>query len=239
MADSNPVKVRRAVAAAQTLLREVDPKLVADGKAGTYTYGVYVKANADLRADVDRLLIALGAGKDMKGLRDDYMSQKTVALSTGDKGSVFDLQVVPALIRKARLNGIDPWSVIAQVALESNWGKNTPVADDGGPSYNYAGLKWNSYKTPRQAHAKTGEVLGGKSVSINDSFAVFDTPDAFAAAYFEYLLNGPSAYRYVGIRTAKTPYEYGAVLQKGGYATDPLYATKFAAVATSAERRYA
>jgi len=235
----NPAFVRRATSAAQAVLKEKNSSLIVDGKPGTFTFNAYNASDAKTKADVDQVVTLLGIPGGMRALHDYYVGAKAQATNSNDAQGIFDLQVVPALIRGARQRGIDPFSVIAQIALESNWGKSTPKADDGSPSYNYGGIKWAALKTPKQAHAKTGEVIGGKAVKITDSFAVFDTPAAFADGYFHYLLDGPSSYRYKGLDKAKSAYEYGAILQKGGYATDPQYATKFAAIAKSAEKRYA
>lgn len=231
--------VRRAVSAAQAVLRESTPSIQVDGKPGTFTFNAYKNAPTDAKADVDRLLVALGAGGDMKKLHEQYQSEKTAAIAKGDGAGIFDLQVVPAVVRESRRNGVDPMTAIGHLAMESNWGKSTPKADDGGPSYNYAGIKWNSVKTKRKATANTGEFVNGKAVNIRDAFAVFESPDEFAKAYFDYLLRGPSAYRYKGLQNAKSALEFGGILQKGGYATDPAYATKLAAMAKSAEKRYA
>lgn len=232
-------KVRRAVSAAQAVLRESTPSMQIDGKPGTFTLSSYKSAPAEARADVDRLLLALGAGGNMQKLHDQYKSEKTVAVKRSDASSIFDLQVVPALIRYARQNKIDPMWAVGQVALESTWGRSTPRAEDGGPSYNYAGIKWNSVKTKKKATAKTKEFVAGKEISISDAFAVFDSPDDFARQFFDYLLRGPSSYRYKGLANAKTPLEYGAILAKGGYATDPAYPSKISSMAKSAERKYA
>lgn len=231
-------KNRRATAVAQTVLRESTPSLIVDGKPGSFTVTAYQRADSAMRGDIDRLMASMGYPGSVRQLNEEYNSAKGSAVATGNDQSIFDLQVVPALVREARARGVNPIAAVTQVALETGYGKSTPKAEDGSPSYNYGGIKWQSVKTAKKAFARTQEVLGGKAVSLVDAFSVFNSPSEFAQAYFNYLLNGPSSYRYKGLRDAKTPFEYGAILQKGGYATDPRYADKFAKLADSVSRRY-
>jgi len=227
---------RRATAAAQSILREADSSLQADGKAGSFTMSVYAKASSPVRQAADSVVAALGVTGGVAALNADYASRKSVAASTSDAASVFDLQVVPAIVRLARAAGMNPAFPIAQLALESTWGKHTPVAEDGSPSYNYGGIKWATVNTAKKAFAATKEFVSGKSVSTKDAFAVFDSPSDFAQAYITYIT---TSHRYPGLAQAKTAKEYGSILQKGGYATDPGYANTVASVAESAARKYA
>lgn len=232
---------RRAASAAQAILSEAEPKLVVDGKAGTFTGSVYDKASSSTRAAVDAVVKSLGfAG--FAELRTLYVKQKTELAQLGAIGNtgVFDLQIVPAVIREARRIGLNPSFVLAQLCLESGFGRSTPRGDDGSPSLNYAGLKWNSIspRTARKATAATNEVIGGRQIRENAVFAAFDSPSHFANAYITYLTSGPSAYRYKGLVNARSVEEYGSILQKGGYATDPLYAAKLAKTALTVSSRY-
>lgn len=235
--------VRRAVAAAQSILREGNPSMLIDGKAGTYTLEAYKRASASDRKAVDGVMSALGVNGSLPQANKEYKQSKSDAAATpsanGSKQAVFDLQIVPAVTREARRRKLNPINFITQLVLESGYGKSTPLKADGSPSYNYAGIKWNSVKTPEKAWANTAEFLDGKNVMIKDAFAAFTSADEFAVAYFNYLFNGPSSYRYKGrLEVAKTPFEFGAVLQQGGYATDPKYAEKFAGIAASVAKRY-
>lgn len=235
--------MRRAVSAAQSILREADSSMVIDGKAGTYTLQIYQSAPLGLRNAVDNVMAALGVNGSIPQANKEYVAAKLDAVAApaanSSKQNVFDLQVVPAITREARRRGLNPVNFITQLVLESGYGKSTPLKSDGSPSFNYGGIKWAAVKTREKALANTMEFMGGKPVAVKDAFAAFDSADEFASAYFNYLFNGPSSYRYKGqLELAKTPFEFGSVLQRGGYATDPKYAEKFAGVAASAAKRY-
>lgn len=233
-------KLRRSVSAAQSILKEIEPSMIIDGKPGSFTETAYNRAPADLKQQVDAVVAALGIQGGMKAAIEVYKTEKAkLTTSSSTSGSsVFDLQVVPAIVREARRRNLNPVNYLTQLCLESGYGKSTPLQPDGKPSYNYGGIKWQTDKTALKAPAMTPEVIKGKRVRIMQDFAVYDSPDAFAKAYFRYLFDSPSARRFRGLADAKTPFEHGAILQQGGYATDPEYASSFAKVAKTVSRRY-
>lgn len=231
---------RRASSAAQALLQETEKSLIIDGKFGAFTYKVFKLSKPELQAAVESIVTSLGFPGGVESLYAQYTSIK--ATPSGSSGSsVFDLQIVPAMVREGKRRGVNPAFPIAQLVQESEWGKRSPLGNDGKPSLNFAGLKWNSVlpRTARKATSPTWEVVKGKRVSISADFAAFDTPSEFAKAYYDYVYSGPSSYRYPGLAEAKTALQYGNILQKGGYATDPNYGDAIAKVAKSVERRYA
>lgn len=235
--------IRRATAAAQTILRESRPDLIIDGKPGEFTISAYRSAPQEQREAVDSVMIALGVRGSMAAANDFYRAgvsaSAKVSNASSSKRFVFDLQIVPAVTREARRRGLNPVYFVTHLVLESGYGEKTPLTSDGGPSFNYAGIKWKSVQTKRWADAPTREFVNGKSVSIVDRFAVFESPEEFAKAFFNYLFDGRSSYRYAGLDKVSSAEQYGAVLQKGGYATDPLYAKKFAQISDDVARRYA
>lgn len=238
----DPNTLRRAVAAAQAVLRETDPGLIVDGKPGSYTLAVYDRATAGTKGAVDSVMSALGIPGSMPGANQYYREtiDQALAKPTNEGGkAIFDLQIVPAITREARRRGLNPINHVTQLALETGYGKSIPVLPDGSTSYNAGGIKWNAVRTEKFVEAMTTEYIGGRSQRVKEKFAAFKSAEAFASSYFDYLLDGPSSYRYKGLTSAKTPIEFGAVLQKGGYATDPAYATKFAKIASSVASKYA
>lgn len=228
--------LRRAAAAAQAILQETDKTLIIDGRFGKYSKSVFDKSTSQVQSAVNSVIGSLGFPGGISTLVIKY-----AAVSNSDSGSVFDLKIVPSMIRQARARNVDPSFAIAQLVLESGGGRSTPLGDDGKPSLNYAGLKWNSVspRTVRKATASSGEVVAGKRVMQVSEFAAFDSSDQFSKAYFDYLYNGPSSYRYKGLANAKTALEFGNILQAGGYATDPQYGRKLASVATGVVSKYA
>lgn len=233
--------LRRAVAAAQAVMKDTDPGLIVDGKPGTFTMSVYERSTSGIKTAVDSVMVALGIPGSMseanRFYQDSIRSAMTRPSSDGNR-TIFDLQIVPAVTREARKRGLNPVNHITQLVLETGYGKSMPVLPNGSPSYNAGGLKWNSVKTEKFVNTDTYEYIRGVKTKVKDKFAAFNTAEEFAVAYFDYLLNGPSAYRYKGLDSATTPLEFGSILQRGGYATDPKYAASFASTAASVGKRY-
>lgn len=229
--------VRRATAAAQAILQETSQGLVVDGKPGSFTKKVFEEASPAVQDAANRVAIALGVPGGMPQLFNEYQLAKSAPPAAGmtDSQKVFNLQVVPAVVRAARAIGANPVAMVAQLALESNWGKSTPRGDDGLPSFNYAGIKWNTVKTARKATATTSESVNGKMVRINDAFAAFDSPADFANAYISVLQRG----RYKAALSQSTVEGYFTELKKGGYATDPNYVKIGVQVAQRVANNYA
>lgn len=92
--------------------------------------------------------------------------------------------------------------LVAQSALESNWGKSQSG------KFNFGGIKGKG--TTR----RTREVVNGKSIYINDSFRDFKDIDDYAN-YHVSLLNNKRYNAFTG--------DFIDRVVKGGYATDPNY----------------
>jgi len=148
--------------------------------------------------------------------------------------------VVKAVSREARKRGLTPSFFIAQIALETGWGKSVPRLPNGRTSWNYAGLKYESVKSQIKGKVAvdTTEYIKGLPERVRDSFAVFEDVDQFARVYFWYLLDGPSSYRYKGLTSVKSMVEFADILQKGGYATDPKYAKQLVNVQGTVVARF-
>lgn len=232
--------LNRATRVLQTVLATVEPSLIADGKAGRFTRAVYERAPETTKAAINTLLKALG----LLSAEDLFMQvTQTRASSSSETNSLFDLEVAPAITRLALQQGIPPSLPLTQLALESNWGRSPIPTTDGKPSYNYAGLKFNSVSQSgatnvRRIPTATTENIKGKDVKMQQDFAGFESAMDFAKAYFEYLFKSKSSYRYPGLQKAKTMLEWGTILQKGGYATDPQYANKLVSVEKRVVAKY-
>lgn len=226
----------RATRAAQGLMSAGAPDLIVDGKWGKFTQSVYDRLTIGMRQQVDRMLSVLGTSTvELRDFREGL--RKTEAPKGANTGSTFRDRVVPAMLAEAKRRGVIGSGAVAQMVLEAGWGGRTFNANDGSPSWNYAGIKWNTVKTAKKATVRTREVINGKSVYITDDFAVFNSPEEFAKAYFDYVLNS-KRYASRGIAKAKSAAEWGKIVQAGGYATDPRYADLVADVAKSVEKRY-
>ncbi|ACM91132.1 P5 [Pseudomonas phage phi2954] len=223
MSKQGGVKVAQAVAALSS------PGLKIDGIVGKATRAAVSSMPSSQKAATDKILQSAGIGS-----LDSLLAEPAAATSDTFR------EVVLAVAREARKRGLNPAFYVAHIALETGWGRSVPKLPDGRSSYNYAGLKYAAVKTQVKGKTETNTLEYIKSLpkTVRDSFAVFASAGDFSRVYFWYLLDSPSAYRYPGLKNAKTAQEFGDILQKGGYATDPAYAAKVASIASTAVARY-
>ncbi len=121
----------------------------------------------------------------------------------------------------SRRTGVDPRIIVAQSALETGYGKSAP-------GNNYFGIK--SHGQPGGQTLPTTEIAAGQPIRINDSFRTYDSPEASAKGYADFLLNNP---RYKPLMAAQGLDNQLRELQASGYATDPQYAAKVGQIARS------
>lgn len=116
--------------------------------------------------------------------------------------------------------GTRPSLLIAQAALESNWGNSTLST----ASNNYFGIK-GSENSEQYA---TREYTNEEWTQINASFKQYDSLEDSIADYATLLKNGTSwdSDFYQEVLDADNYQEAALALQEAGYATDPDYAGK-------------
>lgn len=100
--------------------------------------------------------------------------------------------------------------LVAQAALESNWGKSQSGKNNLSGIKVMASQKGKGLGTVR----KTREVINGKDVYINDEFRDFDSLEDFAKYHID-LLNNKRYHAFDG--------DFINNVVRGGYATDPRY----------------
>jgi peptidoglycan hydrolase FlgJ len=123
--------------------------------------------------------------------------------------------------------GVDPSSLIAQAALETNWGRQVPQTA-AGSSHNLFGIKASDDWRGATARAGTGEFQNGTSTRVDADFRAYAGVQQSFADYVA-LLRTP---RYAAaLNTGANVRAFGEGLQRGGYATDPDYVRKLDAVA--------
>jgi flagellar protein FlgJ len=129
------------------------------------------------------------------------------------------------------LLGVDPRHLIAQAALETNWGQNLPQDSSGGTSNNLFGIKASAAWTGASVNNATQEFQNGVASNTTAQFKAYATPTQSFQDYVALLRNNP---RYAAaLNTGSDVHAFAAGLQRGGYATDPEYANKIAAVANT------
>lgn len=160
--------------------------------------------------------IALPAGGTDWGAALDSAAQAKGA-PLANNPEAFSSYYGPIADKVSAKTGIDSNTILGQWGLETGWGKSVI------PGTNNLG---NIKSTDGSGVSATDNQTGS-----NDKYQKFDTPDAFADHYAN-LLNS----KYPGaIGTGADAAATAAGLVKGGYATDPQYASKV----TSAAQRVA
>jgi flagellar protein FlgJ len=127
--------------------------------------------------------------------------------------------------------GVDPHTLIAQAALETGWGKSVPCNPDGTCSFNLFGIKATSAWRGERVGVNTLEYEGGVATRKRESFRAYDSPAESFRDYAALIKNSPRYDAAVG--AGKDAGKFATALQQGGYATDPNYAQKLAATASS------
>jgi flagellar protein FlgJ len=137
----------------------------------------------------------------------------------------FVAKVWPHAQRAAAALGVTPQVLIAQAALETGWGKHT--AGDNNLFGIKAGSSWNgaTHTLP------TTEFSNGAAHKESASFRSYASVGESFDDYVNLIKNNP---RYAGaVGSGVDNVRFASALQKAGYATDPAYAHKIAALAAN------
>ncbi len=134
----------------------------------------------------------------------------------------------------AAATGIPADFIVAQAALESGWGQRE-IRDPatGQSSHNLFGIKAGSGWSGRTVEVTTTEYVNGQAEKRIEKFRAYAS-DAEAFQDYARLLATQPRYAQV-IRSGAAAGEFAAGLQRAGYATDPQYGAKLAAVIRSAQ----
>lgn len=135
----------------------------------------------------------------------------------------------PEAEQAARRLGVSPVTLLAQAALETDWGRSVPRGAGGGTSHNLFGIKATSAWSGRAVSSSTQEYSGGRASTVQARFRSYDSTSQCFQDYVSLLESDP---RYAAaLGTGNDIQAFGSALQEGGYATDPRYAGKLTAVA--------
>jgi flagellar protein FlgJ len=141
----------------------------------------------------------------------------------------------PHAEQAAREIGVDPDALLAQAALETGWGRSVPCNAQGDCSFNLFGIKAGSQWSGATVNVPTLEFEEGIPVRKVERFRAYDSA---ADSFRDYAALIRDSSRYASARGAGDNVEaFAAALQQGGYATDPNYAQKIAAVADEVRAR--
>lgn len=192
---------------------------------------------------------------EMQGEIADYISEgggATGATTLSVEGRMWqarsqgvapDSGLAPAGSQQAFLDTIAPWAreagdrlgvapelVQAHAALESGWGQR-PLRDSAGDStHNLFGVKAGGKWDGGVAESLTTEFEHGAAVKKTERFRAYPDQASAFRDYAQMLLENPRYRGAIGAGSDARAFAEG--LARGGYATDPQYATKLARLAT-------
>jgi flagellar protein FlgJ len=150
---------------------------------------------------------------------------------TSEAQSRFISELWPAAQEAGQQLGVDPRNLIAQAALETNWGKHVPSDASGRSSNNLFGVKAGGQWSGSSVSVGTQEYQNGVAVNTKGEFRAYDTRAQSFQDYVSLLRNSP---RYAAaLNTGGNVHAFASALQRGGYATDPDYASKISSIAGS------
>ncbi|MDN6194906.1 MAG: glycoside hydrolase family 73 protein [Atopostipes suicloacalis] len=131
----------------------------------------------------------------------------------------FLLEISPYAKEFSRSHGTRPSILIAQAALESNWG-NSQLAQE---SNNYFGIK-----SKKGRNYQTKEFQQNEWKEIKTNFKEYDSVYESVLDYADLLKEGTSwnKHLYEKVIQADSYQEAAYALTQAGYATDPSYAEK-------------
>ncbi|WP_413730562.1 flagellar assembly peptidoglycan hydrolase FlgJ [Sodalis sp. RH22] len=160
--------------------------------------------------------------------RDRQQSAPAPVAATPGGASFTERLSIPAMIA-SRQSGIPHHLIMAQAALESDWGKREIPAGDGKTSFNLFGIKASDDWQGKTTTITTTEYQNGQAVKVQQKFRVYDSYLDALGDYIHVLTNNP---RYREVVNAVQPEAGAYALQRAGYATDPAYAAKLIRIIT-------
>lgn len=127
----------------------------------------------------------------------------------------------------ARNSGVPAELILAQAALETDWGRRTITTAQGADSHNLFGIKAGSQWQGATTQVMTTEYSDAQAQKQLESFRVYASDEAAFSDYARLMRSRPG---YAAVRTASDAPQAAVALQQGGYATDPRYAQKLISV---------
>ena len=130
--------------------------------------------------------------------------------------------------------GVDPLALLAQAALESNWGRQIPTAD-GSSSFNVFGIKADPGWGGRRTVKETLEYSGAIPERRREPFRAYES---VAHSFDDYVTFLKGNARFSGaLQQGQDGEAFAVALHRAGYATDPDYSAKISAVLRSSTLR--
>ena len=139
-------------------------------------------------------------------------------------------RVWPHAMDAAQMLGVQPQFIVGQAALESGWGKYEIRTADGQPAYNPFGVKAGAdWKGPTVEKTVTVNV-NGVATRVTEKYRVYES---YGESFRDFANRMRDNARYSPVLGQQDAKAFAQGLQRGGYATDPAYASKLVGVIDS------
>ncbi|WP_024303374.1 glycoside hydrolase family 73 protein [Pseudogulbenkiania sp. MAI-1] len=153
------------------------------------------------------------------------------AAAPGESQQAFLERIAPYAREAGARLGVAPDLIAAHAALESGWGKRPLAGTDGGDSHNLFGIKAGAGWQGEVVAALTTEHEAGVDVKRTERFRAYPDMRGAFVDYAELLAGNP---RFRGVQgVGSDAAAFAQALVRGGYATDPDYASKLTRVVAS------
>ena len=188
-------------------------------------------------------IMGAGAAAASAGSTSTVAAGKSAATATSGGGvspsqqTAFARSLWPDAERASRQLGVSPVSLIAQAALETDWGRRTPRTSSGSSSNNLFGIKASGGWSGPSVRSGTQEYVNGAATATQARFRAYGSCGQCFQDYTA-LLSGDPRYA-AALGTGNDVGAFASALQQAGYATDPNYARKLTAVADTLSRTLA
>jgi flagellar protein FlgJ len=151
--------------------------------------------------------------------------------SVSDSQENFVMMLRPHAEKAAAELHINPDVLIAQVALETGWGKHVIHDHKGENSYNLFNIKASSGWQGDKVNVTTLEYRDGIAANEKADFRKYTNYAESFSDYVNLMKNSPRYQQ--ALEAGKNSSAYAEALQSAGYATDPLYARKIKSLLNS------
>jgi flagellar protein FlgJ len=137
----------------------------------------------------------------------------------------------PAAKSAATILGVDPKFLLAQAALETNWGKSILTLATGESTHNLFNIKADRRWTEAATQINAVEYDDGVMIHSKSKFRAYESYEASFVDYVHFLKNNG---RYEeALKHTDNPHQFAAQLQKASFATDSQYADKMMQIYSS------
>lgn len=174
------------------------------------------------------LCYTTGTSSVAQPLSDIVIKTNTHTIHTPIKGHFtsrdhFVKTLLPHAVVAGKMLGVDPKIILAQAALESNWGQSILGHKNKRMSHNIFAIKSTAKSSGNSLTVRAKEFQNGKALFRKEKFRSYNN---FKEAFEDYTRIIQKAHYKKHMHNLRTPLDYATSLQRAGYATDPKYAKK-------------